>query len=220
MSFVAIIIVCVAGALLLALLLIAAALFSPVAFTIDSENWQVRVRWLAALEYWRRLPGTDGEAGLSIAGRPVRLPARRETRRRAREGAAPRPGKDRARRARFARFARGCLKQASIRAGLARSAARLGRGLARSVALSRLQIAASLPDPAWNGMLAGWLAASGRGVRGRWSRGVRVNFAGENAILIEGRMYPYRVVKALVGVLLGLPYGGLLREWRASSASI
>jgi hypothetical protein len=45
--------------LLLAFLLAALALFSPVVLTIDSESWEVRVRWLVALEYWRRLAGGD-----------------------------------------------------------------------------------------------------------------------------------------------------------------
>lgn len=222
MSLAGIVIVLAAGVLLLALLVTAAALFSPIVFIFDSENWQVRVRWLAVLEYWRRLPGKDGAEGLSIARRPVRLPARSEIPSRAPEGAAPRPRKDRAKTARLERFAFGCLKQPAVRAALVRSVRQLWRGLTRSVALSRVQVAMSLPDPAWNGMLIGWLAASGLGVSGRSVPQVRVNFAGENVIVIEGRLYPYRVVKALAGLvaglLVGLPYGTLLREWRASAA--
>lgn len=228
MSLAAMIVVSVAGLLLLALLPIVAALFTPVVFTLDSEKWQVRVRWLVALEYWRRLPGANGEAGLSIAGKAIRLPAKREAPRRLSEAAAPapKPKKDRARAARFLRFARACLKHSSIRAALVRSARRLWRDLfcnrARSVSLRRLQVAISLPDPAWNGMLMGWLAASGHGLPGRTPQ-MRVNFAGKNSILLEARLYPYRAVKALAGFLLaflvGLPYGTLWREWRASSVS-
>lgn len=218
----AIIIDLLGSVLLLALLLSALALFSPVVFTIDSENWEVRVRWLVALEYWRRLAGAGGE-GLFLAGRPIQLPARRERPSAASqpEAAKPKPQKNRERRARLARFARGCLKHAAIRSILVRTAKGLWRGLARSASFKRLRIAVSLPDPAWNGMLRGWLAASGRGLPGSRLPDVRVNFAGENSVLMEVRLYPYRLVKALVDVLAGLlaslPYGTLWREWRASS---
>jgi len=222
MSLGAIIVDLLGSILLLAFLLAALALFSPVVLTIDSENWEVRVRWLLALEYGRRLAGAGGEE-LSIAGRPIDLPARTErpsapSKSRA---AKPKPQKDRERTARLARFARGCLKHASVRAILVRTAKRLWRGLARSASLKRLRIAVSLPDPAWNGTLMGWLAASGGGVSAGRLPDVRVNFAGENSFLIEARLYPYRVLKALVdvlaGLLVGLPYGTLWREWRASS---
>lgn len=221
MSWGAIITGLLGGVLLLAFLLTALALFSPVVFLIDSENWEVRVRWLVILEYWRRL--ARGEEGMSIAGRPIRLPARSKRPSRAREAGAAKlkSQKDRERTARLARFARGCLKHSSVRAALGKAAKRLWRGLARSVSWKRLRIALSLPDPAWNGMLMGWLAASGGGVPGSSLPDVRVNFAGENSFLIEARLYPYRVVKAvvdlLVGLLAGLPYGTLWREWRASS---
>jgi len=214
--------------LLLALLLAALALFSPVVFTFDSENWEVRVRWLLTLEYWRRLAGAGGQ-GLLLAGRPIQLPARSERPSAASrpvaakpKAAKPNPQKDRERTARLGRFARGCLKHASVRAILVRTAKRLWRGLARSASFKRLRIALSLPDPAWNGMLMGWLAARGGGLPGSRVPDVRVNFAGENSFLIEVRLYPYRVLKALVevlaGLLAGLPYGTLWREWRASSA--
>jgi len=221
-SLAGIIIAVAGGILLVALLLMSAALFSPIVFTFDSANWQLRIRWLVVVEYWRRLPGADGAAGLSIAGRPMRLAARSEAPRPAAHEAVPRPRKDRAAKARLGRFAFRCLRQTRVRAALLRNARRLWRGLAGAVSLSRLQVAMSLPDPAWNGMLMGWLAAGGFGVsRGRM-RDVRVNFAGENAVVIEGRLYPYRMVQALVGALVGLlvalPYGTLLREWRASAA--
>lgn len=225
----AIIIDLLGGVVLLALVLLALALFSPVVLTLDSENWEVRVRWLVALVYWRRLAGGGEE--FSFAGRPIRLRARRErpsatadlSGAGAPKAAKPKPQKNRERTARLARFARGCLKHAAVRALLVRTTKRLWRGLARSASLKRLRIALSLPDPAWNGMLMGCLAASGGGGVPGWSLpDLRVNFAGENSCLIEARLYPYRVVKALIdvlaGLLVGLPYGTLWREWRASAA--
>ena len=60
-----------------ALLLAAAALFSPIIVTFDSVARQVRVRWLSMVEYVAALPGGEGKPRLSIAGSPVRIRSRK-----------------------------------------------------------------------------------------------------------------------------------------------
>lgn len=209
MSLVSIVLIALGAALLAVLLLTGVALFSPLVFTLDSGNWQVRVRWLGAMEYRRPLPGGKGESGLLIAGRSVGLPARKARRKPERVGAAGRKY------AKAGRFARRCLREPAIRNVLARKFGELVRGILRSVCFSRRQITVSLPDPAWNGMLAGWLAQCGD------SRGMacRINFTGENGVLFVGQLYPYRITKALLLFLAGLPYRMLYREWRACSAT-
>lgn len=194
-----------------AVLLIGTAFFSPLVFTIDSANRQVRVRWLAALEYRWPLPGAEGKTGLSFAGKSIAIPARRN-KRKPRPQARARKGRES--RARFARFLRLCLREPALRRILVRRTARLGKRILRAASLTRRQIRVSLPDPAWNGMLAGLLAWRGDG-RGS---AVRVNFPGENDLFLEVRLYPYRVVKALLAFSIGLPYRALWREWRAASA--
>ena len=201
-----------AAAFLSAVVLIAAALFTPVVLVIDSGKGQARLRCLAVLEYRRPLPWTEGESRLSFAGRPVRVAERRKKRKPARKSAAGKPPKDRAR---LVRFFRRCLRTPAIRRILARRLLGLGKRILHSAALRDRQISISLPDPAWNGMLAGWLA---------WHRGnrpaVHVNFSAENTLFLEVHLYPYRVAKALLLFSMGLPYRALLREWRAASPMI
>jgi hypothetical protein len=213
MSFVSMVFVALGVLLLLALLLIAAALFSPLIFTLDSGTWQVRIRWLAAFEYWRPLPGGRGETGLSIAGKSIGLPARgaKEKHKRA-VGAARKPRRDRAR---AARFLRRCLGEPSVRRTVTKRLGALWRGLLRSVSVTRRKITVSLPDPAWNGMLAGGLAW----LHGSRGSAIRVDFTGKSSALLEVRLYPYRIAKVLLVILMGLPYRALYRAWRASSAT-
>jgi hypothetical protein len=206
-SLAAIVFVVLGAILLVALLLIAVALFVPLVCLIDSGTWQLRVRWLAALEYWRPLPGAKGETGLSIAGKSIGLPGRRTRR----KGAPRTPRKSRAT---VGRFLRRCLGSPSIRRALAKRLPELWRGIRSSVSLTRRQIRVSLPDPAWNGMLAGWLAQTG----GSRASALSINFVGENTVLLEVRVYPYRIAEALLVFLARLPYRALVREWRASSA--
>jgi hypothetical protein len=210
LSLISIILIALGVVLFAALLLVAAVLFTPFVFTIDSRSWQMRVRWLGTLEYWRPLPGAMGETGLCVAGRTFPLPARGARRKRKPAGAVRKP---RNRRVVFARFMRRCLGQPSIRRALAAKFGELWRRILRSASLTRRRLSVSLPDPAWNGMLAGWLALrhSGRG------SAIRINFTGENAVLLEVRLYPYRIAVALLLFLMGLPYRALYREWRASS---
>ena len=195
------------------LLLMAAMLFSPFVLTFDSGKGQLRVRWLWALEYRRPLPGMGGEAGMSIAGKSLRLPARKSApKRRSRAGGRKAPKN----RARAARFLRRCLGQPHIRRVLAKRAGQLAKRMLRSIALTRRRIDFSLPDPAWNGMLAGWLAAR----RGGRRSALRINFNGENGVFLEVRVYPYRIATALLVFSTGLPYRALWREWQAASAIV
>jgi hypothetical protein len=210
-TLVSIVFVALGFVLLMGVLLMAAALFSPLVITIDSANRQLRVRWLAALEYWRPLPWAEGKAGIGIAGKAIRLPARRGTRKRERKSGI---GKTRKNRARVGRFLRSCLGEPSIRLALSRRLGGLWRGMRRSVTLTCREISVSLPDPAWNGMLAGGLAQSS-GIR---ISAMRVNFTGENGVFLEARLYPHRIARALLLFLIGLPYRAIFREWRASSA--
>ena len=195
------------------LLLIAAMLFTPLIFTIDSGTGQMRVRWLAALEYSRPLLGPRDEAQLRIAGKLLRLPARGAGRKR-RPAARGRPMAQK--RARAVRFLRRCLRQPNIRRVLVERIGQLAKRMLRSIAWTRQQIDLSLPDPAWNGMLAGWLA----GLPGGRRSAVRVNFTGDSGLFLEVRVYPYRIATALLVFSTGLPYRALLREWRAASAMV
>jgi hypothetical protein len=213
MSFAWIVLLALGLVFFLALDVTAAALFTPFILTIDSGKRQMRIRWLGSLEYWRPLPGTEGEPGLSIAGMSIRFRERR-TRQAGGEAAAsrraaPKPRNDYRR---MGRFVRGCLREPSIRVGLVKNLARLWRGIVQSISFTHRQIELSLPDPAWNGMLAGWLAQTSAG-----RRAIRVNFVGGSSVLLEARLYPYRVAEAFVFFLGRLPYRALLRQWRASA---
>lgn len=202
------------GALFLPALLVAAlALFTPVVFTLDSASGRLSVRWLGALEYRRPLPWRSGEARLSVAGMTLRHRARAPKRQ---ITPAPLPARQpRARRAALIRFLRRCLGEPVIRRILMKRWRDLAGSMVRSVAFTCRRIAVSLPDPAWNGMLAGWLAWHGGG-----KSPVRVNFRGQNELFLEIRFYPYRMAGALLLFSLGLPYRALWREWRAASAVV
>lgn len=211
MSVISTILIVFGAAFLSLLSFIGAALFTPVVLVIDSGKGQARLRWLAVLEYRRPLPWADGESGLSFAGRPVSIARRRAKRKPTRKAADKRP-KDRAR---VVRFLRRCLRTPAIRRVVALRLANFGKRILRSVTLTRRQICVSLPDPAWNGMLAGYLAWRGGG-----RPPVHVGFSGENNLSLEIRLYPYRIVKALLLFSMGLPYWAMLREWRAASAAV
>jgi hypothetical protein len=208
------------GLVLFIAALAVAALFSPVVVTVDSGNGQVRVRWLTMLEFLSPLPGTAGEARLSVAGRPFRVPLRKKGSKIAAgrtEVSAPRraPVRKTTRTRRpLGRFFWRCLSDPAIRRALARQLARLWRQLLRSAALTGWRTSVSLPDPAMNGMLAGALAQYGWGRR----LGILVNFSGQNSAVLELRLRPHRVAKAFLFFLSGLPYRAMVREWRASSA--
>jgi hypothetical protein len=196
-----------------ALLLTALALLSPVVFIVDSAAGRVSIRWLGALEYRRPLPWQSGEARFSIAGMAFRHRTRKPKRQAAQAPAlGGKPGRSRAA---LVRFLRRCLGEPMIRRVMAKRLRALARGTLRSVAVTWRRIGVSLPDPAWNGMLAGWLAWQGGG-----KSPVQMNFQGENELFLEVRFYPYRMMKALLVFSAGLPYRALWREWRAASAVI
>jgi hypothetical protein len=213
MSAVSILLIVLGAIVFAALVLIAVALFSPLVFTIDSANRRLRVRWLAALEYSRPLPGGEGEAGMSIMGRPVGPPAQRTEQKRVRAKAAAR--KPRKRRPRVARFLRRCLREPAIWRAVSAKLRELWRVARRSARVTRREFSVSLPDPAWNGMLVGWLASVGG-----WGSAIRMNFLGRNEVFLEIRLYPYRIAAALLLFPVGLPYRALYRAWRASAAAV
>jgi hypothetical protein len=194
----------------LVVFLVAMVVFSPVVVAIDSRSRQVRVRWLFVLEFLMPLPWTAGEKRLYVFRKPVALKERERTK----APAKPATGASRLRKKRRAlgRFFMRCLGDSTIRRALARQLAKLVRRIFRSVDLSRWASDVSLPDPAFNGMLAGALAGSGWGNR----PGIRVNFAGENSLFIELRFHPHRVFKAF---LFFLPYRAMFRIWRALPAA-
>lgn len=198
------------AALLTAVILTAAVLFSPVIFIVDSRNREFRVRWLALIEILIPLPGAASRGRISIAGKSLRF----------RPG-APQPGRRKAevaaRRERRGGAPLGlvwrCVRNSAIRRGIVRQITKLSQRVLRSFDLVRCQGNVSLPDPAFNGMLAGAIARSG------WSRalGVRVNFIGENSLFCEVRFYPYRIVRAFVLFVSGMPYRAIFKEWRATT---
>jgi hypothetical protein len=80
------------------------------------------------------------------------------------------------------------------------------------VEVSQLHCQVSLPDPALNGMLWGGLASVDAASRA-W---LQCNFMGRNEVQTEVRLYPRRLVKAVLVFFLQLPYRALLKQWRAS----
>ncbi len=196
-------------ALCVVVLVLAIIVFSPVIVAIDSRNRQMRLRWLFALEFLMPLPGTKGEKRLCIFQKPVPLRPKEPAKQTIETPKAR--GKRRVR----GRFFLRCMGDSAIRHALAQQLAKLVRQIIGSADLSRWASDVSLPDPALNGLLAGALAASGRGL---WS-GIRVNFAGENSLFLELRFHPHRVFKALLLFVFGLPYRAMFRLWWALPAA-
>jgi hypothetical protein len=193
------------------LLVVAAALFSPVVVTVDSAARELRVRWLLMIEYVAALPGGKAESRLSIAGNPVTIRPK-ERRQRSEPTSTGTETRTQERRA-GAGFVFRCLRNPTIRRVLSKQTAKLVSGILHSVALTRSRVNLSLPDPALTGMLASVLGQS------RWGRklGVGINFAGANSAFCEVRLYPHRVVKTILLFLGGLPYMALYRNWRPSA---
>lgn len=200
-----------------AVLLMAVVVFSPVVIAVDSRNRQLRIRWLLALEFQMPLPWTKGQKFFKAFGKPFSIreqqPAAAEKEQPAGAGAAVQ--KCRSKRRATGRFFARCLGDSGIRRALARQVSMLLRRIFRAVDLLGSSSDVSLPDPALNGMLAGALAAWNPGRR-QW---IRVNFAGENSLLLELRFHPHRVFKAFLFFLPGLPYRAVFKQWRAFSAA-
>ena len=201
--------------------IVAIAVFSPIMIAVDSRHRQVRVRWLVALEFQMPLPGTAGQKSLTIFRRPMPIRKRQpgteatgvEKERPARASAGVQ--KSRAKRRATGRFVVRCLRDSGIRRALARQLSALLRRTFHSARVTRSEIEISLPDPAFNGMLAGVLAAANMPDRS----GMRVNFRGENSLFFELRFHPHRVLKALLFFLAGLPHRALFRQWRSFAAA-
>ncbi|TAM82156.1 MAG: hypothetical protein EPN47_09415 [Acidobacteria bacterium] len=207
--------------LLVVLLVIAAilaiAMFSPVMILVDSRQRQVRVRWLFALGFQAPLPGTAGQKFFTIFRRPIPI-HRRQPRaeatgvdkerpaKNARPGAKPRAMKQ---------FVIRCLGDSDIRPVLARQLALLLRRIFHSANLARTGGDISMADPAFNGMVAGALAATNMASRS----GMRVNFRGENSLFLEAHLHPHRILKAFLFFLAGLPHLAVFRQWRSFAAA-
>ena len=174
---------------LAAVAMIAVLVFSPVVITVDSRQRHLRVRWLKFLEFQRPLFGGVGPSGFYVFRRPVRFAAREAT-------AEPRPEEVPQKRRLPARFFMRCLGNSSIRRKLAQQISRLFERVFRSVELARSKRKVSLPGPALHGMLAGALASVPRRL------GLRVNF--ENSLLLELRLHPHRILKAILLFATGL----------------
>src|ERR1051326_9213653 len=78
---------------------------------------------------------------------------------------------------RLPRFVYHCLRDSAIRRVLANGLANLWKRTRRSFAVTRLRASVSLPDPAWNGILAGVLSQT------PLYGAIGVNFIGENDVL-------------------------------------
>ena len=191
----------------------AIVVFSPVVIGVDSRQRQLRIRWLLALEFQMPLPWTEGRRFFTAFGKPFAI--RRERPRAGGGVKKEKPAEARGKRRATRRFLVRCLGDSGIRRALARQVSMLLRRIFRSADLSGSASDVSLPDPALNGMLAGALAAWNSGPL----QGVRVNFAGENNLLLELRFYPYRVIKAFLFFLPGLPYRAVFKQWRDFSAA-
>lgn len=197
--------------------LLAIVVLSPVVIAVDSRQRQLRIRWLLALEFQMPLPGTAGRKYFAVFHKPFPV---RETqpgvvKKEEPAGAAAGAQKAGSRRRATVQFFARCLGDSGIRGVLARKLSLLIRRIFRSADLKGSAGDISLPDPAFNGMLAGALAASNFGREQR----IRVNFAGENNLLLELRLHPHRVFKAFLFFLPGLPYRAVFRQWRAFSAA-
>jgi hypothetical protein len=208
MALLTILLVVLTIALFLALVVAAIAIFSPVVLVVDSAGGGVRLRWLVALEYWRPLPWAEGEARLSFAGIALRLPERKP-----KEEKRERAKRPRRRRTSPTRFLARCLRDPAVRRTLARQVSNLIKRIFRSADVTRWRAAVSLPDPATTGMLYGFTQFG-------WGRqvGMEANFIGENSFLLEIRLRPHRIIRAVLLFLTGLPYGAMFRAWRVPSA--
>lgn len=213
------------GILLIVLFIIVAivaiVVFSPIMISVDSRNRQVRVRWLSALEFQMPLPGTAGQKCLTIFRRPMpireRQPSTEATgveKEKPVETSAD-AQKTRAKRRATGRFIVRCLGDSGIRRALARQLSTLLKRIFHAAHLTRSDIEVSLPDPAFNGMLAGVLASVNRAGRS----GMRVNFRGENSLSVELRLHPHRALNALLFFLAWLPHRALFRQWRSFAAA-
>ena len=182
---------------------------SPLVAVVNTSRREFAVRWTALFRAQFPLPGGSGPARLYLAGIPVPFPRfRRKPRPEKVREKKPRP----ARFPRIFRFLRYCAADSTLRRAVVIAGGKLARGSLRSFGLARWHAEVSFPDPALNGMLAGWIAAT------RWAGGspVGVNFMGRNWLDLEVRFYPYRMALAGGAFAFRLPHRAILRHWRHS----
>jgi len=189
--------------------LAAVLLCSPVVSTVDTRRAELGVRWTALFRARYPLPGRTGSAQLYLAGFPVPFPRRERGDKKPRK---EKPRREGARLPRIFRFLLYCAADAHLRRALIVRGGKLARGSLHSFELSQWNAAVSLPDPALNGMLFGWLAATGW----KGSRRVAVNFLGRNWLDLEVRFYPYRMVLAFAAFLIRLPHRSIIGHWLES----
>ena len=188
---------------------------SPVVATVDTNRGQLGVRWTVLLRARYPLPVGSGPPRLYLAGIPVPFPRfRRKLRTEKVRKKKPRP----ARFPRIFRFLRYCAADSYLRRTVVVAGGKLARGSVRSFGLSRWNAEVSFSDPALNGMLAGWIAAT-RSIAAtrptRWVGGspVGVNFMGRNWLELEVRFYPYRLVLAGSAFVFRLPHRAIVGCW-------
>lgn len=193
--------------------------WSPVVAVVNTDRGELRVRWTPLL--WARypLPGGSRPSQFHLAGIELRSPRLRRK---------PRPGKVRKKKPRRApqlprilRFLRYCAADAYLRRAVVVAGGKLARGSLHSFGLARWHAEVSFPDPALNGMLFGWIAATRSTAATRW-RGtspVGVNFLGRNWLELELRFYFYRMAFAGGAFLFRLPHRAILGHWLASKTS-
>jgi len=188
-------------------------MFTPVVVSVDSRRRRARVRWSFLLCYVRPFPGAETGQKLSVAGILVPLPRpKREAPPKTKEKFGPGRIEAQKHRHKTARLMRNCLLDGNIRSALMRRFRRLPSALWGAVEVSRLHCELSLPDPALNGMLWGGLAT----VDAASPAWLQCNFMGRNEVQTEVRLYPHRLVKAVLSFCLQLPHRALLKQWRAS----
>ena len=195
-------------------------LCSPVVATLDTNRRECGVRWTALLRIRYPLPGGTGLARLYLAGIPLPIP-RLRWKRRAKKVREGKPKPEVSRLPRIFRFLRYCAADPHLRRALVVEGGKLARGSLGSFGLSRWRAEVSFPDPALNGMLYGWLAATRWIAPTRWAGGspLGVNFMGRNWLELEVRFYPYRMAMAGAAFLFRLPHRSIFGHWLASKTS-
>jgi hypothetical protein len=196
--------------LLVVFAVFALLLFSPVVLVVDSRSRDARLRWSFLISGAFPLPGAKRSPQLRVAGVRIAVPPRKKKD----VPGAKRSEQRRQRRRESSRLFWNCLLDGDIRSALLRRFRRLPADLWGGVEVSRWESNVSLPDPALNGILWGALAAMNNGPRMR----LHCNFTGKNEVRTEVRLYPHRVVKALLSFVLRLPYLAVYRRWRAAQA--
>lgn len=205
MSGWAIVLTVVGFLLALCLAVILMLLFSRIAITLDTGRRHIRVRWFAFIDFCQPLPGSQEGASLRVLGRRLSF---QRFRRKASSGKLKKTS-DESRRTPV--FFRRAFADSAIRRTVASQVARLLRSGLRSFSITQCAANVSAPDPAYNGMFTGVLAATGA----QRACGMRVNFHGENNLTFEVSLYPHRLARSFVGFLAGLPYRALFRVWRS-----